>query len=171
MASTILAPVHTKLLKSWTGLARSAIAFSHTGDTIETIAATYTLLGSTMGPNGVLKVTTLWSFNVSSTFKTGRVWLGGLAGTSFFAFNFADSNNDNPANVTGQAVTQIRNRNSESSQVGPGAGNFGARTSGTLVTASINTAVAQDVVFTVKCGVATDTIALEAWMIEVLYGA
>jgi hypothetical protein len=163
MATVQLAPLHTKLLKTWTVLAQDAIAKVQTGATSEATLATIALAAGAMGPNGILRITHLWSNNNNANLKTQRIKIGGI---EFHNFGASTTQSE-------QAVTIIRNRNSESSQVSQPTGNFfgfGNSTSA-IVTAAINTAAAQSITFTAQLAIGTDTMSLESLLVELLYGA
>ncbi len=66
-------------------VASSAVAISHTGDTNETALVNIPITGGTMGPNGFIRITTLWNVTSSANNKSLRVRFGGLAGTAYAA--------------------------------------------------------------------------------------
>ena len=80
-----------------------------------------TLPAGAMGPNGVLRITTLWSYTNSANNKTLRVRLGGLSGTAFQANVVTASN-------IGVMQRTIQNRNSQASQIGFNAANAASYT-------------------------------------------
>lgn len=148
-------------------IAQSAVGVTHTGNTSETILATVTIPAGAIGPNGRLRIHSMWSNNNSGNNKTPRIRLGGIGGTNY-----------GPAVQTTQIsqihICEISNRNSASSQVGTIGqnGNGGIGSSATaLSTGAINTANAQDVVFTATLANSADSMTLESYVVEVLYGA
>lgn len=146
-------------------LAKSGVAVSHTGDTNETALATVPLPANAMGPNGVLFITAIWSYTNSANNKIMRTRLGGISGTVF-----------GQTTATTSAVLreqrEIHNRNSASSQVGFQLGSGGWITSSSaLATASIDTTSAQDIVLSALLANSGETITLEAYVVEVIYGA
>jgi hypothetical protein len=153
-------------LGTWRVLARSAVAAAHTGNTTETTLATIAIPAGAMGPNGALRVTTVFSFTNSANAKTPRVRLGGASGTAFMA----------PSLTTGDSSMLqrlIMNRNSASSQVGPSStinNSFGGQ-GGAVVTATVNTASAQDLMITGQLANSGETITLESYIVELLHGA
>jgi len=152
-------------LRAWRVLAHSGVAASVTGTTSETTLATAPVPAQAMGPNGVLRVTSLWSYTNSANIKTLKVAFGG----SNFLFVAPTTT------ATFQAVTTIGNRNAANAQVGPpsaaaSTGGMGA-TAAARVTASIDTTVAQDVAFKATLANAGETITLESYVVEVAYGA
>ncbi|CAN5209870.1 hypothetical protein BH10PSE7_BH10PSE7_03760 [soil metagenome] len=143
-------------------LAASAVAASHTGDTLETALATVTIPANAMGPNGIVQIWSLWTATNSAGAKTPRIRLGGTAGTVYAQ----------PAALTTSPAlrifTEIQNRNNAASQVGAPAAvtGFGAN-AGALVTSSVNTAANADLVITGQLATSSDTITLEAYRIEI----
>lgn len=155
-------------LGSWRVLDASAVAASHTGDTAETTLATFTLPGGAMGPNGFLRISTLWSHTNSGSNKTMRVRLGGLSGTAFQASAATT------ANVTSNQRT-IQNRNSAALQVAQSAASpngFGTTGGGaTPATGAIDTSTDQSVVISGQLSSSGESVTLESWLAEVAYGA
>jgi hypothetical protein len=155
-------------LGAWHVLGASAAGAPHTGDTSETVLAAITLPGRAMGPNGVLRITTLWSYTNSANGKTLRVRLGGLSGAILQAIAVSATN-------IGVAQRTIQNRNSESAQIGF---NIASTNSFTTVgsgsppaTASVDTSTDQDIVITGQLANAGETVTLEACLVELAYGA
>jgi hypothetical protein len=144
----------------------SAVAVTLTGSTSETALATIAIPAGAMGANGILRVTTLWSFTNSGNNKTLRVRLGGIGGKDFF----------NPVITTNaiiQTQTIIRNRNAQNAQASFAAGMSNAFTTSTagVVTGTVDTSAAQDLVFTAQLANAGETITLESYLVEILYKA
>lgn len=152
--------------EGWRVLAASGVLASHTGDTTETALATIAIPAGAMGPNGMLKVTSLWTVPNSANNKTLRYRLGGGAGTEFLAYVATTS-----AAVHAQRV--IQNRNSQASQVGfsPASSNSYVATTASNATGTINTANAQDLVISGQLASAGETITLEGYLVELKYGA
>lgn len=147
-------------------IASSALATSVTGTTTETVLGTITIPAGAMGANGWIRATALWSFTSSANNKSLRIRLGGASGTVYQNIT---------ATATLSSMTQrlIMNRNSLSSQVGAAiasANSFGLQ-SGTLPTSTINTGVAQDLVFTGQLTNTSEFITLEGYTIELYYKA
>lgn len=150
------------LYPSWVVLATSAVAVSHTGNTSDTALATISIPAGLMGANGIIRVTHLWSVTNNANNKTPRVWLNGLSGTAFLSTNLASVQ-------TWQGETIIRNRNSQSSQVGHNAGAFPfSSTTGAIATATIDTSVAVDLVLSGILANSADTITLQGYTVELL---
>lgn len=144
-------------------LAQSNVAVSLTGTTNETILATVPVPGGSMGLNGSIRVTSVWSYTNSANAKRNRARLGGIAGALF-------QDNSNTTTASARLMTQIANRNSQSSQVSfvaSASGGFGSST-GTIPTFAINTAVSQDLVLTGLLVNAGETITLESYLVELI---
>ena len=167
MANVILAPVHTRLLKAWTALQWSGVAASHTGNTTETVLATIPLAAAAMGPNGALKITSVWSYTQTVNSKTMRARLGGLAGTAFQALVVTTAIRNT------RMQCQIHNRNANNAQAShsptlPGGWSTDASA---IVTGTIDTSIAQNLVITAQLGLGSETLTLESYLVELLYGA
>lgn len=138
-------------------------ASSITGTTTETALGTVTVPAGSMGANGALRITTLWSYTNSANNKTIRVRLGGLSGTPFTSLV--------PTTTAGQRIqTQIHNRNATNSQVSWPAANattWGTHTS-TATTGAIDTTAAQDVAITGQLSNTGETITLEYYLVELI---
>ena len=149
--------------ETWQVLAASAMVVSLTGSTAKTTLATVTVPGGAMGANGVLRITSLWSHTNSANTKTPRIEFGG---TQYYGTALTTT-------ATSRMYHTIANRNAANSQVG-GAGseifNWGA-TTGSLTTSDANTSADQDLVFSGQLANGGDTIALESYLVEVLYQA
>lgn len=145
-------------------LAASGVLASTTGNTTENTLATIAIPAGAMGPNGILKVTSLWSYTNSANNKTLRMRLGGAAGTVFMEIG-----NTTSAYYYSQRI--IQNRNSASSQIGHAGGTATFTTSTLATSGTINTANAQDLVLTGQLASAGETITLEGYIVEIKYGA
>jgi hypothetical protein len=153
-------------LDTWNLLGKSAVAVPHTGNTNETALATISVPAGAMGPNGALRVTAMFSMTNNANNKTPRLRLGGISGTGFYFVAHASI-----ATIMLQRV--IHNRNSEASQVSfPGSSltSYGTSTSAPT-TGTQNTAGALDLVLSGQLADGADTITLESYQVEVLYGA
>jgi hypothetical protein len=140
--------------------ASGAAAAQLTGTVTETTLATITIPGGLMGPNGVARVTVLYTNSNSANNKTLRVKFGG---TTYFG----------PAvttNVTSQAMVMVRNRNATNSQVGMAFGStsgFGG-SSAAAVTSAVDTTADITLLITGQLANATDTLTLEGYTVDVL---
>jgi hypothetical protein len=148
-------------------LAKSAVAASCPADTTEDILATIPIPAGAMGANGFIRVSTRWSMTNNANVKTLFVRFSGAAGTAYL--NTAISS-------VGEAfyLVDIANRNSASSQVGGTFGVAGAsavKGSATAVTSAENTALATSIVISGQKATAGDTLTLESYLVELMYGA
>jgi hypothetical protein len=146
-------------------LAQSAVAVTHTGSTAEVVFANVTVPAGAMGPNGILRVNTLWTMTSSANVKTPRVRLGGVSGTEFYS-------QTQTTTLTLRHQTEIMNRNNQASQVAfpsiAGGGGWSSSAQARTI-GSINTAVDTILVISGQLASAGETITLEAYNIEVLY--
>lgn len=146
-------------------LANSGVVSSHTGTTSETTLATVTIPAGAMGPNGAVIIRVLYSWTSSANSKTPRIRFGGAAGTIYHGFT--------ATTTTGQQMYLIiRNRNSASSQVGQPSAYAGiGSTTAAIVTSSIDTTAAVDVLIRGILGDASETISVEGYTVSIMYGA
>lgn len=144
-------------------LAQSAVASAVTGTASETTLATYTLRGGTIGLNGTLRITPLFSFTNSANNKTFKVKLGSTAFSSITLTTFGGS----------MIPVHIRNRNSHVSQIGfaPfGQTGYGVISSNPTLAGTIDTSVDQTITITGQLANTGETITLEGYTIELLPG-
>lgn len=151
------------VLGTWHVLAASAVAVPLTGTTDETALATIAIPAGAIGANGQLRITMHWSATNDASGKTIRVRLGGLAGTALWTNNVTSS-------ATARMQAYIANRNSAASQIGSNISAF-STSSGGIVTATVNTALAQDLVISGQHADGTDTMTLESYSVELFYQA
>lgn len=138
-------------------VARNNTQVSHTGDTIETTLATVTLPPAVMGINGILRISSLWSYTNSGNNKTLRIKFDGnnvLAGTVSATDSYADER-------------LIANRNAANSQIARAVAS-GYGTGGTVTTMAVDTTLSKDITFTVQLANAGETVNLEQFWIELL---
>jgi hypothetical protein len=149
----------------WRVIANSGVQVPHTGDTAETTLATVTVPAGAMGANGAVRIWALYSWTNDGSNKTPRIRWNGVGGTIVHGFTATTTNGE-------QAMVIIRNRNSASSQITQIAAYAGiGNMSTSLITDTVNTASAVDIVFRGTLGDSTDTIAIEGYTVEVLYAA
>ena len=141
--------------------AQSAVASSVTGTLTKTTLATIAIAAGAIGPNGSIHITALFSMTNNANNKTFTVE---LAGTAFY-------NTTLNSQSAIQVISIIRNRNSESSQVGGLVGSTSGIGAAGLVTSAINTASAQNITITAQLANAGDTATLEGYTVEIVYGA
>lgn len=170
MPTVALAPAHNRLTKSWRLFAASAVAIVHTGTLAETVLARIAFPAAAMGPNGIVQINSLWSFNNNANVKTMRTRFG-PAGFSPATGNDIQGLNGTTS-LTYQVIVIIKNRNDQASQVcGPG-GIAGVGNSTIAVTTrTVDTTAAFDFIFTGQLANTADTLTLESYMFELFYGA
>jgi hypothetical protein len=147
-----------------TVLAASGTAVSGAADTSENILATVSLPAGIMGANGVLRIWTLWNYTSSSNNKTLRIRLGGIGGTQVYALLRTTSTHTSDlrfvANANAQNAQVFFDRGSEPTA--------GAGSSGTNITAVIDTSAATTLVITGQKASAGETLTLSAYTVELL---
>lgn len=131
-----------------------------TGDTGEEFGPTITVPANSMGPNGLLRITTLQSANNSANAKTWRVRFSGNSGTVFGSLGEVSV-------ILETTETIILNRGVANSQIGQsiravGAG-AGLNSGGT--TASVDTTSDTTLVISIQRVAATDNFVLENFLI------
>jgi hypothetical protein len=141
-------------------LAQSGAPASVTGTTAATVLASIQVPGGAMGPNGVLRISTQWSYTNNADAKTLGITFGGVT--------FMASGQSNTAGM--QYINRICNRGATNSQVGYGAaaGASFSTTSTAAQTASVDTTQTQTLNITAQLGTSTDTITLENYTVEIL---
>jgi hypothetical protein len=144
----------------WRVLAQSSVAVPHTGDTIETTLASVVIPAGAMGPNGRVRITSLWSGTNSGNNKTSRHKFGG---TNYWAQNFTSS-------ASWRLQTELSNRNATNSQVGNASSAFGGGGSA-APTSAVDTTAAVTILLTGQLANAGEAITLESYCVELLYGA
>jgi hypothetical protein len=148
-------------------LAQSAVAVSGAADTAENTLATITVPANAMGPNGTLRIWTSWSYTNSANGKTLRVRFSGASGTQFM-------NPTVTASVVTSQITQITNRNATNSQVSASGANASGIVVGSgtaLATSAVDTTVETTIVITGQKALGTETLTLERYLVELIYGA
>lgn len=144
-------------------LGASSVAVPLTGTLAETVLATVTIPAGAMGLNGIIRLSSDWTANNSGTTKILRARLGGLAGTIVLQSGIATTtitwNDEN---------RRIMNRGSASSQYIRPTSSNGAGSTAAFTAATVNTAVAQDLVFTGDLADVGDTLTLEGYLVELI---
>lgn len=147
-------------LKPWNVLEHLVHNYGHTGDLLESSLKAVTMPGGTLGANGVLRITALWSATNNANNKTPRIRFGGIAGTVFF-----QTVQNNFTAMRNQLI--IGNAGDEASQMGGPKDLLGTGISITgLTTPTIDTTVDQDIVFTAQLANVADTLNLREYLIE-----
>lgn len=142
-------------------LAASGAAVTAPADTNENTLVTITVPANAMGANGILRITTLWTYTNSANSKTLRVKFGG---TTFMGVSQTTSN-------TYSDQRNIANRNATNSQVAwpQGSGSGGFNVSGSAVTTgTIDTTSSQDILITAQKASGAETLILERYLVELL---
>jgi hypothetical protein len=147
-------------------LAQSAVGATLSGSTAETALASVSIPAGAMGANGFIRVTSQWSNNNNGNNKTGRIRFGGLSGTLYFIFT-------NSTQITYLDVPRtISNVNAENAQKGRGTQATGAGGSGNaIVTSTLDTSAAVELVFTGQLANAADSLVLESYVVELFHAA
>jgi len=152
----------------WSNVAVVRNSVNGAGDATETAAATITIPAGLIGANGLVRITWLGSQTNSANVKTWRVRFGGASGTLYY-------NNAATNSVSTHNQLIIGNRNSASSQIGATSATTTAfnQSTGGVTTSAVNTANAVDIVISNLWAGATsgETMTLERYLVEVLYGA
>lgn len=140
-------------------LAQSGAAVSHTGNTNETTLATVVIPANSMGPNGAVRLTTLWTATNNANGKSVITRFGGQIVASNAPASFA----------TYREQRQIINRNATNSQATYFGSFSGFGTSGAaLNTQTIDTTQNVNLVIATQLTNAADTITLEAYTVEII---
>ncbi|PRZ51236.1 hypothetical protein BX589_12077 [Paraburkholderia fungorum] len=139
-------------------LAQSAAPSSVTGTTATTTLASIPIPAGVMGVNGALRLTLNWSTTNNANTKTVAVTLGG---TQVYSTG-------NQSVLSVQTQINIRNRNSQSSQVTSASiVTFGGSGSA-VTTTSIDMTQARTLAITGTLGSSSDTLTLEGYTLELL---
>lgn len=147
----------------WRVIGASGVAVPVTGTTSETSLAGITIPANAMGPNGILRITALFSYTNSANNKTLRYRFGnGLSGTIFAA-----------SVLTTTAATRltqtIQNRNSASSQIGGLVNGSLGGTSSASITGTIDTTASKTLTISGQLANTGETITLESYIVELAF--
>jgi len=148
---------------TWRVMGTLGATASVTGTTNETVLSTVTIPGGSIGPNGVIRIYSLWSNTNDASGKTARIRLNGLGTQAVMGAALSTSG-------VYADYRQVHNANSESSQKVMQftfLGGFGAST--TVTTGAIDTTADISLVFTGQLTDTADTISIEAYTVEVCY--
>ena len=157
----------TELYKGPVLLVASAAKVDLTGGTSETALATIAVSAGVMGLNGILRVTSHYSYPNSANNKTIRVRFG-AAGTGTGATAVMTYVATTSTQFRGQ--WEIKNRNLANSQIITFGGSGGGWTTSTsaVTTSAINTAAATEIVLTGQLALGTETLSLESYLVELI---
>lgn len=147
-------------------ICQSGAPASVTGTTSETNLATCQIPANTLGANGAIRITALWTNNNSANSKTFIEKLstasGGTAGTAYFSGVVTTTISENSQHI-------IRNANATGSQIGSAAGLIGpGAAAGAAVTSTIDTTANAFVNFNCTLANTGDTCTLAGYTVEVL---
>lgn len=144
-------------------LGASAVAVSGPADTSENILATITIPAGAMGLNGLVRVTTLWSYTNSANNKILSVRYSGAAGTQISTATATTT-------AGARIGSQFQNRGAANSQVyGMQGATGGWGTAGTAPGAmSVDTSVATTIVIAGQKASAGETLTLESYLVELI---
>jgi hypothetical protein len=141
----------------------SAAGNSVTGTVTETALATITVPGGAMGLNGGVMILVTWTVTNSANNKVLRIRFGGAAGTAYSSVTVT-------TNATYSDMRRIRNRGATNSQVGGASGGANALGTSTtsVITSSLDTSVAQDIVLSAELANTGETITLQSYEVWLL---
>lgn len=164
---------------SWRTVAASAVGVARNsvngaGDATETTLVTVSIPANSMGPNGAFRFDASWSCTESANAKTVRArWAA--TGSGLTGGRLREDVMTNLETI--HSIALMTNVNATNSQKTAFAFNAGRQgwdgSTGALGTNTIDTTLATDLVFTTAWAGATasETITLERYLVEVLYGA
>ena len=150
-------------------IAMSAATASVTGTVTETALATIPIPAGIMGLNGMLRVTAAFSYTNSANNKTCRIRFGAAgAGTSGTNYHGTTATTSQSMRI----MATVQNRASASSQVGSAGVNATAAgwdaAAQALVTSTVNTGAASEIVLTGTLANTGETITLESYLVELI---
>lgn len=145
----------------------------HTGTTAETELKRVVIPAGAVGPSGCIRITTQWGYPSSANNKTPRVKFG-INGVAIGSASTVRGS----ANLTTTQVFRdqvvIQNVNSQSSQVyyqpAITGGGWGTNASA-AGTASVDTSGSIDIIFTGQLANSGETLTLQHYLVEIMYGA
>jgi len=156
---------NTNLVKT---LAQSGVGINAPANTSENELVGVTVPAGAMGPQGHLRITTRWSFTNNANNKTMRVRFGGPAGSVLGSVTLTTQR-------VLTLIVDIWNRNDAASQITGSifatSGNVAGDGTGAPTPSAVNTAVASVISITGAKDDAGDTLTLDAYTVELMYGA
>lgn len=158
-------------LGTWYVLATSSATVSISTGTSEVVLVTIPIPAASMGANGRLRITTMWSLTSSGNNKTTRLRFGasgaGLGGSPIVAATMTTNTGirvqTEIMNVASASIQKSFTTNSNSG--------FGTTTGTTPISAAINTANASEIVLSGQPANAGETVSIESYCVEVFYSA
>lgn len=145
-------------------LAKSAVAASCPADTNENVLATVTVPANAMGPNGWVRITSLWAANNNANGKSIRVRWGGVGGSALISLGLG-------SNASAYSQIVVANRNATNSQIANAANGVPGVFGNVNNAPAVDTTQSFTIVFTGQKTVAGDTITLDGYLVELMYGA
>lgn len=142
---------------------QSGVRTSSSG-TGEDVLATVSIPAGAMGANGRLIIYAVWTVTTSGNNKVTRIRFGGASGTIY------GTSGNLTTQVTFQDYRTIANRNATNSQIGGGSTTPIGGTSSAVVTSTVDTTAAVDLVFSGECADGADFVHLESYEVWVVYG-
>lgn len=141
-------------------LAQSAVQASVTGTTAETTLATILIPAGAIGKNGALRITAVWRAGANNANVKSVIYrYGGVTITSSGVTSA----------LTYQDQRVMFNRGAQNSQVTyNGTAGYGAGSSVNVITTSVDSSVAQNLTLSATLANSTDTVFLEAFLVEVI---
>ena len=147
----------------WYQLASSSSPASVTGTYAETALATVTIPANAMGPNGMIRVSALWSCTNNANAKEFIVRFGGAAGTKYLDVIMSGY----PGFIDIDRI--IANRNAANSQVGKAANSSTGIAGAAAVTSSVDTTAATTLILAAANANLSDTTTLESYTVEIMH--
>lgn len=146
-------------------LAQSAVAISCPADANEDILATFNLAAGLLGPNGILRLSTTWSFTNNANTKTPRIRFSEGAGTVIATTSMTTA-------LSLKMIATMANRGVQNSQITDALISAGGGVVGqTLTSSAIDTTAATSIVISGQKAVGGDTFTLESYLLELIQGA
>lgn len=146
-----------------TTLSKSTTASSHTGDTVETALATFTITGGTIGSTDRLEITTFWTRSGSAAAATPRVRLDGTTGTIYGTDTIVALA---ARNIQGKTIIYSNNATNAQKASGAPISNPYISTPNAIITSTADFTGNVDVVISGQLANAGDTITLQSYYIE-----
>lgn len=146
-------------------VAQSGVALSHS-ETGQDELVEVTIPANSMGPNGRIRITALWSCNESATYKQPRIYFSGGGGT-MYGFGHLTT-----TAISFKQQVEIANRNDPASQIGGHLGAQGGWSTGdgAALTSTADTTEDTTVSFQANLEDGADTLTLQSYLVELFPG-
>ncbi len=166
-AAPTLAQTFAAALSSWWIVGKSSVQVTCPANTTEDVLASVAIPGGQIGPNGAVRAMALWGNNNNANSKTGRIryHTSAAVGGTILQAQAATTT------LYFQLLAEFGNQNSQSSQryrAGVTYVGVGGSATATMAIDSGNTSY---IVFTGQKAVSGDTLTLDRYLVEILYGA